>query len=74
MLPALIIIFREGFESFLAVAIIFAYLRKSGRDSLRPAVYWGVAVSVVTSLVLGYYLMRINESLWEGILGVGGIL
>ncbi len=41
MLPALIIVFREGFEAFLTVAIILAYLRKTGRDWLRPAVHWG---------------------------------
>jgi high-affinity iron transporter len=70
MLPALIIVFREGFEAFLTVAIIFAFLRKTGRDWLRPAVYWGIAVSVVASFALGWLLMRVNQSLWEGILGL----
>ena len=50
MLQALIIVFREGFESFLTVAIIFAYLRKTGRNWLRPAVWWGIAVSIVASI------------------------
>lgn len=70
MVPALIIVFREGFEAFLTVAIILAYLRKTGRDSLRPAVHWGIAVSVLASFALGWVLMRVNQSLWEGILGV----
>ena len=70
MLPALIIVFREGFEAFLSVAIILAYLRKTGRDSLRPAVHWGIGVSIVASFGLGWVLMRVNQSLWEGILGV----
>jgi high-affinity iron transporter len=70
MLNALIIIFREGFEAFLTVAIIFAYLRKTGRDSLRQSVYWGIGVSIVTSFGLGWLLQRVNESLWEGVLGV----
>src|SRR5471032_3428564 len=70
MLPALIIVFREGFEAFLTVAIIFAFLRKTGRDWLRPAVYWGIAVSVVASFALGWLLMSVNQSLWEGILGL----
>jgi high-affinity iron transporter len=70
MLPALIIVFREGFEAFLTVAIIFAYLRKTGRDWLRPAVYWGIAVSVVASFALGWMLMKVNQSLWEGVLGI----
>jgi high-affinity iron transporter len=70
MLPALIIVFREGFEAFLTVAIILAYLRKTNRDWLRPAVYWGIGVSVVASFALGWLLMRVNQSLWEGILGL----
>jgi high-affinity iron transporter len=70
MLNVLIIIFREGFEAFLTVAIILAYLRKTGRDLLRSAVYWGIAVSVVTSFGVGWLLQRVNQSLWEGVLGV----
>ena len=70
MLPALIIVFREGFEAFLTVAIIFAYLRKTGRDWLRPAVYWGIAASIVASFALGWVLMKVNQSLWEGVLGL----
>lgn len=72
MLPALIIVFREGFEAFLSVAIIFAFLRKTGRESLRPAVYAGIVTSVFASFGLGYALMTMTEhqSLWEGILGV----
>lgn len=70
MLQALIIVFREGFESFLTVAIIFAYLRKTGRDWLRPAVWWGIGVAVVASIGLGYLLQRINQPLWEGILAL----
>ncbi|HEV7241495.1 MAG TPA: FTR1 family protein [Thermoanaerobaculia bacterium] len=70
MLQALIIVFREGFESFLTVAIIFAYLKKTGRNALRPAVWWGIALSVVASVALGYLLQRINQPLWEGILAL----
>jgi high-affinity iron transporter len=70
MLNALIIIFREGFEAFLTVAIIFAYLRKTGRDWLRPAVFAGIAASIGTSVGVGILLQRVNQSLWEGVLGV----
>lgn len=70
MLQALIIVFREGFEAFLTVAIIFAYLKKTGRDALRPAVWWGIALSVIASFGLGYLLQRINQPLWEGILAL----
>jgi high-affinity iron transporter len=70
MLNALIIVFREGFEAFLTVAIIMTYLRKTGRDWLRPAVYWGIAVSVAASFGLGWLLQSVNQPLWEGVLGV----
>src|SRR5918911_1700164 len=72
MLPALIIVFREGFEAFLTVAIIFAFLRKTGRDWLRPSVYAGIVTSIAASFGLGWMLMRISDkqSLIEGILGV----
>jgi len=70
MLNALIIVFREGFEAFLTVAIIFAYLKKTGRTWLRPAVWWGIAVSAVASFVLGWQLQRVNQPLWEGVLAL----
>jgi len=70
MIPALIIVFREGFEAFLSVAIIFAFLRKTGRDWLRPAVYAGIVTSVIASFALGWWLMRVNQSFWEGVLGL----
>jgi high-affinity iron transporter len=68
MFNALIIVTREGFEAFLTVAIILAYLRKTGRDWLRPAVWWGIAVSVVASFGLGYLLQRVNQPVWEAVL------
>ena len=71
MLNALIIVTREGFEAFLTVAIILAYLRKTGRDWLRPAVWWGIAASVLASTALGFWLRTIsNQPLWEGILAI----
>ena len=70
MLQAMIIVFREGFESFLTVAIIFAYLKKTGRDWLRPAVWWGIGAAVIASVGLGFLLQRVNQPLWEGVLGL----
>ena len=70
MLSPFIIIFREGFEAFLTVAIIFAYLRKTQRDWLRGSVYWGIVVSVIASFALGWELRNVNQPLWEGVLGV----
>jgi hypothetical protein len=41
MLQAFVITLREGLEAFLIVAISLAYLRKSGRQALVPAVHRG---------------------------------
>src|SRR5215467_5501443 len=71
MLQAFIVVFREGFESFLIVGIILAYLRRTGETRLIPAMYWGVGASIVASAALGYMLsLGVNESLWEGVLGI----
>ncbi|HEX7832402.1 MAG TPA: FTR1 family protein [Thermoanaerobaculia bacterium] len=72
MIQALVIVFREGFEAFLAVAIIVAYLRKTNRDWLRPAVWWGIAVSVIASAALGWWLKTnsAHQPLYEGVLAL----
>src|SRR5215475_13379883 len=75
MLQAFIVVFREGFESFLIVGIILAYLRRIGQDRLVPAMYWGIAASLVASAGLGYMLSKgVNEALWEGMFGVATIV
>lgn len=70
MLQSFIILLREGFESFLLVAVIFSYLRKSGQRQLAPAVYWAIIVALAVSGGLGYLLfqMQTGHSDWiEGI-------
>ena len=47
LLQAFIITLREGLEAFLIVAISLAYLRKSGRHELVPAVHWGIGLSIL---------------------------
>src|SRR5947207_10881047 len=75
MLQAFIVVFREGFESFLIVGIILAYLRRIGQHRLVPAMYWGIGASIVASAGLGYLLSRgIDESFWEGVFGVVTII
>jgi high-affinity iron transporter len=66
MLQSFIIILREGFESFLLVAVIFSYLRKSGQRQLAPAVYWAIGSALAISGALGYvlYQMQTGNSDW----------
>src|SRR3954467_5536269 len=52
----LLVTLREGIETFLIVAIAAAYLRKTGRAALLPAVAWGSATAVCASVVLGVWL------------------
>jgi high-affinity iron transporter len=71
MLQAFVVTLREGLEAFLIVAISLAYLRKTGRASLIPAVHWGIGVSVLLSIGAGVLLARAaNQALWEGVLAL----
>lgn len=71
MLQAFIIVLREGFEAFLIVAIIFAYLKRSGKSLLLPAVRWGIAASILTSALLGFIFWQTSLSPFlEGIFGL----
>jgi len=55
----LMVTLREGIEMFLIVAIAAAYLRKTGRAALLPAVWWGAAAAATASLVLGVWLAEV---------------
>jgi high-affinity iron transporter len=71
MIQAFVITLREGLEAFLIVAISLAYLKKTGRRALIPAVHWGIAISVVLSIAAGFLLAQAsNHALWEGLLAV----
>jgi high-affinity iron transporter len=56
MLNSFIIVFREGFESFLLVAVIISYLRKSDQRWLTSAVYIAIGLALSASAGLGYVL------------------
>jgi high-affinity iron transporter len=71
MLQAFIITLREGLEAFLIVAISLAYLRKTARPQLIPAVHWGIGVSIVLSIAAALLFQQAsNQALWEGILAL----
>ncbi|HSL56128.1 MAG TPA: FTR1 family protein [Pyrinomonadaceae bacterium] len=56
MLNSFIIVLREGFESILLVAVILAYLRKSGQKWLTSYVFIATASALAASGGLAYLL------------------
>lgn len=76
MFEAAIISFREGMEAFLIVAIMLAYLQRTGRNELASVVYTGVMAAIVLSFTLGFYLQSISDNpLTEGLMALtAGVL
>jgi high-affinity iron transporter len=71
VLQAFVITLREGLEAFLIVAISLAYLRKTSRRELIPAIHWGIGASILVSIGAGLLLAKArNQSFWEGVLGI----
>lgn len=71
MLNSFIIVLREGFESFLLVAVILAYLRKSGQKWLSTPVYLAIVFALAASGALAYVLNNgVDESIVSGMFGV----
>src|SRR3954469_5320025 len=67
MAQAFVITLREGLEAFLIVAISLAYLRKTGRTNLTPAVHWGIVIALAISVGAGYLLFNAaNQEFLEG--------
>ncbi|HXI36665.1 MAG TPA: FTR1 family protein [Burkholderiales bacterium] len=65
----LVVTLREGIEMFLIVAIAAAYLRKTDRAALLPAVWWGAGAAVIVSAVLGVWLAEVAVlPVWQGVL------
>jgi len=70
MLSSFIIILREGFESFLLVAVILSYLRKAGLRWLSSAVYAAIGLGLSASAGLGYLLRTgVEDETLERIFG-----
>jgi len=75
MLNSFIIVLREGFESFLLVAVILSFLRKAGHKWLTSSVYVAIHLALTTSAGLGYLLKTgVNDYLLIDTLGptIGG--
>jgi high-affinity iron transporter len=75
MLQAFVITLREGLEAFLIVALSIAYLRKSQREELVPAVRWGIGLAILVSIGAAELFYRAaNQALWEGVLAIAAAL
>lgn len=75
MLNMFVITLREGIEAFLIVAIALAYLRKTQRAALVPAVFWGTGAGIALSLLLGVKLAAFAvQPLWEGVLALVAVV
>ena len=71
MTQMLLVTLREGIEMFLIVAIAAAYLRKTGRTALLPAVAWGTVVAIAASVTLGVWLAEVAVlPKWEAVLAL----
>jgi high-affinity iron transporter len=68
MLQTFVITLREGVEASLVIAIAVAYLKKTGRTDLLPAVYRAL-VSAVIACLLGawaFSTLHYNDDAYEG--------
>ena len=77
MLNSFIIVMREGFESFLLVAVILAYIRKSGQKWLTAPVYVAIVLALAASAGLAYVLNSgVNDEVVQNMFGatVGGYI
>ena len=77
MLNSFIIVMREGFESFLLVAVILAYLRKSGQKWLTSSVFVAIVMALAASAGLAYVLNNgVDDAVVQSMFGafIGGYI
>ena len=77
MLNSFIIVMREGFESFLLVAVILAYLRKSEQKWLTSSVYVAILLGLAASAGLAYVLNTgVDDATVQNLFGsfIGGYI
>jgi high-affinity iron transporter len=68
MLQTFVITLREGVEAALVIAIAVAYLRKTGRLDLMPAVYRALISAVLACFLAawGFTKIGLNDDVYEG--------
>jgi high-affinity iron transporter len=62
MFETFVITFREGLEAFLIVAIMLAYLTKTGRRHLAKPVYAGVAFALLVCATTGWHVAELADT------------
>lgn len=65
MLGQFLIAFREGFEAALICGILLAYLFRTSRTHLSRYVYYGIAISLAASVMLGGAILALYGSISE---------
>ncbi len=72
MFETLMISFREGLEAFLIVAIVLAYLAKTGGEKLIPSVHRACVLAILGCAGLGFVFAKIGAltPFWEGTLAL----
>lgn len=63
MVASFLLIFREGFEATLLVAIVLAYLVRIGRSENKGGVWYGVAGAVILSVAVGAIMFATASNL-----------
>jgi FTR1 family protein len=71
MLSALTGTLREGLSAFLVIGVLLAIFRRAGERHLVHATRWGIAASLLTTLIAaGLFAQAANQALWEGVLAL----
>ena len=72
MAELFVVLFREGLESLLIVAIAVSYLRQTGKEVLLPTAYAAIGASVAFSIAAGIGLAAIGamSPVWEGVMAL----
>ncbi|MCE4621068.1 MAG: FTR1 family protein [Desulfurococcales archaeon] len=65
MLGQFVIMLREAFEAALIIAIILAYLRRSGLTAYTKGVWLGVSLSIIVSILIGVAVMLFYGAVWK---------
>jgi high-affinity iron transporter len=68
MIQTFVITLREGVEAALVIAIAIAYLKKTGRLALLPAVYQALVTAVIACFIAawGFTKIGISTDAYEG--------